>query len=252
MSRTHHFFNQFRLGDCLWTCHWLRKVALKYPEEKFVFYCKHEHHWQASPLLENCPNAELRDLVQTPAGAINTWINAHNEFPPPHSNLTRFLTDIFDRVAAMAGLESPIKTRQDWLFDYPGIANSRLGEKPEFGWLVVDSDPQSGQFRFDRGAMNLLKLRLRREHKVISTKEALGDGYGWSITDFGALSMRAENILMIATGPCWTTFNAVTESRLKNRIMLEGTPMILNYGREWPHFTNLPDAVKYMEGNGLI
>ena len=244
------FFNRFRLGDCLWACHWLRKVALANPAEGFAFFCDSAHHWQLKDVLAGT-QVYLFGLDAYHGGGIDTWINARGEYPPKDKDQVKFFTQVFDRVAEEAGLENPLKKREDWLFDYPGlIGHQSVG--PAQKWLAVDSHPQSGQFHFDHQTMEgvLIALSLKNgSGSVSSTKE---NPCKLSITQWGGISMNVDNILMIATGPCWTTFNAITESRLKNRIILQGEGMILNYGREWPHFTNLPDAVKYMESQGLI
>jgi len=250
------FFNRFRLGDCLWSCHWLRKVALANPLINFAFFCDRAHHWQLKDVLMGT-QVYLLGIENYHGGGIDTWINARGEYPPKDKDQVKFFTQVFDRVAEESGLENPLKKREDWLFDY--FINRDSHPRMTTHWLFVDSQPQSGQFNNQPEIFDLLEKRIvAKGQSVERTSSAIkGDGAmlgpsGRSITGWGSYSHYIENILMIATGPCWTTFNAVTESRLKHRIILQGEGMILNYGREWPHFTNLPDAVKYMEKEGLV
>ena len=218
--------------------------------EGFAFFCDSAHHWQLKDVLAGT-QVYLFGLDAYHGGGIDTWINARGEYPPKDKDQVKFFTQVFDRMAEEAGLENPLKKREDWLFDYPGLIPKSPGINPlGADWLIVDSPPQSGQFSFHPYEMNLLVERIEKEGNSVLRTWVNPDNL--SVTNWGYASCHSDNILMIATGPCWTTFNAVTESRLKNRIILQGEGMILNYGREWPHFTNLPDAVKYMESQGLI
>jgi len=255
---TRSFYNHFRLGDCLWTCHWLRHAALANPGDEFLFYCKEEHHWQLAPVVEGV-NVKLLPLSQYYGGGVDTWINADGLYPPKDRDLVKFLAERFTRVAAKAGLAPVLQSRAEWLFDYPELwrySERHFEDRGKVLWQVVDSIPQSGQFTQDANALTSLIARLRGKYgnsQVSTTRDGLRQSdYDIPVTTYGKISQTCNYILMISTGPSWPTFNATTESRIKNRFILLHDKEFLNYGREWPHFASVGACERHLEALSLI
>ena len=249
MTRT--FYNQFRLGDCLWSYHWLRHAALANPDDEFEFYCLDAHHWQLAPVLEGV-KVRLRPLSNYYGGGVNLWINADGYYPPKDRDLVAFLCGMFALVAAKAGIRPVLTERAQWLFDYPALISSTIpiNDSPIQKILLVDSPPQSGQFAFDGSAFARLTAKLSAQgHAVFCTNESKPFR---SVTEWGALSMICDYIIMVSTGPSWATFNALTEATVKERFILLHDKEFINYGREYPHFSNLPALENRLTAMGLL
>ena len=73
---THHSYNEFHLGDNLIHLHFLRKLALKYPDEFFVHAVQPCHLLQLGEAIEDVPNIRLDPLENKAAGSVNVWKNA--------------------------------------------------------------------------------------------------------------------------------------------------------------------------------
>ena len=248
---TRSFYNHFRLGDCLWTCHWLRHAALANPGDEFLFYCKEEHHWQLAPVVEGV-NVKLLPLSQYYGGGVDAWINADGYYPPKDRDLVKFLIERFTAVSVKSGLAPILQNRQAWLFDYPALNRpTPSNEPPMDDFLIIDSAPQSGQFSYKNSELIDLICQIEELHTITRTRN-LGRLNCNSVTDYGRISQSVKYILMISTGPSWPTFNAVTEARIKNRFILLHDKEFVNYGREWPHFSSVGACERHLKTLNLI
>lgn len=204
--------NAFHLGDNLVHLHFLRACAKKYPSEQFGHWANAQHRSQLQPLVDDLPNLKLLDAC--PEDAVNAWRGA-GDFWYLHSerhDFVKFHCDWFHHLAGKMGIESP---RHDLMFDYPALAPHPLNTTPVFDVLLINSIPQSGQFR----AFNpydftqLAKTLTEQGKKVISTFptgfcDCTHDGArGLSVTAIGRLSTAAKAIVGCVTGPAWPCMN---------------------------------------------
>jgi hypothetical protein len=111
------------------------------------------------------------------------------------------------------GFKSPFVIKEHLLFDYPGLESS--GEGILFDFLIINSEPCSGQFgpmkQHGSGYLDELILDLATRHRVITTNK-VGNlpctrDTNLSITEIGQLSSRCQHHLMVASGPMWPTIN---------------------------------------------
>lgn len=217
-------FNAYHLGDNLVHLNFMRRLALKYPTREFGHYCASQHQAQVAPLFEGVPN--LRQLHECPGDAINAWRGAGNYWymHEERNNFTWFHIDWFGHLAGVMGLESPINTASDMLFDYPGLDGG--DDAKVFDYLLVNSIPHSGQARqYNSHAFEeLAKDLLSHGKSVISTFptgqcECTHDGTsGLSVTAIGKLSRSCGAIIGIPTGPMWPTFNV--HNKGKRRVLM--------------------------------
>lgn len=168
---THHTFCKFHLGDNLIVLNFLRRLAARYPEHRFIHAAKSGWLPQLREVVKDLPAISLLPLEQSPAGAIHAWSGAgrplwclpfggFRDQHPDKFNWSRFHIDWLRHLAGQMGLESPIAKPEDLLFDYPAIRETVMPD-----WkcdvLVINARPGSGQLKAYGNARSL-KHRFRQ------------------------------------------------------------------------------------------
>lgn len=238
---TYLTYCDFHLGDNLFHLHFLRKLALRYPEHRFQ-HAAHECHLpQMKEVVKDLPAIRLVPLGKNPDGH-DAWKNAGGFFQdyPGNWNYYEFYVDWFRELARRMGLESPIEKMTDLLFDYPALRDpgTSAGVSCRMADLLfVNSQPCSGQWlAYDdleqRAAIPKLIRRLAKKLRVVVTQK-LDDmpkeddrliqctrEAEMSVTGIGHVSLHTPLIIMIGTGPAWPTCNAFNRTVVKRRFVL--------------------------------
>lgn len=217
----HRTFCDWHLGDNLVHLNFIRRLALANPDHEFVHSALPEYLWQLRPLVRDLKNASVTDeRVSGPCH--NAWKNA-DDFYVKHPNggdFSAFHVEHFQRLAHRMGLESPIKVTTDLLFDYPELQEV-VWPGCEFDYLVVNSCPLSGQLcAYREDLFDGLMRRLVALGRTVAATQGMGiDGVCYtkpmSVTGVGNLSLRCRNIVGVATGPMWTTYNVWAKPELR-------------------------------------
>lgn len=167
---------------------------------------------------------------------------------PKRNDFSFFYLELFGILSRQMGLESPFREPADLWFDYSKIRDGRNCGKilsdvsanrpgpPAFDFLVVNSVPLSGQLRAFRGDphhLTPLIEELAAKYRVIATNPVerpagassappiwCTQDYGLSVTDIGTLSLHCPHLLMVSTGPSWTTFNVWNRQTVKLRVIM--------------------------------
>ena len=232
----------FRLGDNLAHLHFLRAMAKRYPQIHFQHAALLQYLPQMVEVVADLPNISLRDIRSCKGEAgFNAWKNAGGfwETHPAKANYAEFMLVWFDVLAKRMGFDaSPFSTPSDLLFDYPALQRDqdtpKISLHPRelkfvpFDFLVVNSVPMSSQWLgMDDCELNTLIQDLSQRYDVITTRQtglnvlATENIPGFTVTDIGALSLFADRIIMVSTGPSWPTLNAWTKDKF--RIVLQDT-----------------------------
>jgi hypothetical protein len=291
-----HSYNRFHLGDNLIHLHFLRHLALTYPEHTFIHALKETYLGQLGESIEDVKNISLIPLenMELHPGCrwMNAWKNAGCEIGPdapfspgfwdthPRRNdFSCFYLELFGILSRQMGLESPFHEPDDLWFDYPRIRDGRNCTKilndvsvnqpgaPAFDFLIVNSLPLSGQLRAFRGDpdhLTPLIEELATRYRVIVTHpvnrppaESPGppilctQDYGLSITDIGTLSLNCPYLLMVSTGPSWTTFNVWNRQTVKLRVILVDAEQ-LNFGGNTVQASTREAARMILAEHGLL
>lgn len=229
-------YEDHNLGDQLVFLHLLRALAKQNPSKVFWHFAPEHHAEQLAPVVEDLGNIELfsMDSVQwqeQQRRAINVWKNVgatdtRKVFGVPYKkgfweksahrwNWSAFTLDHHRHIAQQMGLRSPFTIRENLLFDYPALNPNGVGGMYFYDFLVVNSEPCSGQFgpmkQHGSGYLDDFIKRLAKKHSVITTNPVEGVECTRDskklVTDIGNLSLFCRHHIMVATGPMWTTFN---------------------------------------------
>lgn len=261
--KTITFWNQYNLGDCFWQCLYLRKLAQAYPDIRFVFECRTEHIDQLAVMFHDIGTvgfSPLRPGNVSSEGAVACWIGHYHAHHPLRNDIIGFLVDWFRHLSEAVGLVSPIHCRQDLLADYPAITYRPVKQSPLpwFDWLVINSCPMSGQFRHDGDAIgHMIRDLINKQYRVAVTQPCgmhevfCTRDWNMSITEIGYLSLLCRNIIMIATGPMWPTFNIWNQRTFGHRIVLLND-ITVDYGEKLPHFGSVQAAHHYLRDQKVI
>lgn len=228
MNRVHHCHCALRLGDSLANLHFLRKLAVKYPDHSFIYAAHVRYLHQLLEMSFDVPNIKLVPIEYVSPKSLDVWKNAGGfwEKHPLRFQYAAFMLSFFDMTAQEMGLKSPLEWPRDLLFDYPQLQKTPPRVEP-FDILVVNSTPMSNQApNYDPAGMDFLISELHKRYKIIVTQPSRIEGvrcsaaFGWSITDIGNASLFCKNIVMVSTGPSWPTLNAWNLDTIENRIVI--------------------------------
>ena len=242
---THVYKSNFGLGDVLLHCHWLRAASRSQPEDEFVFYCNGGE--QAHEVVNDMPRIRIEQITPSSPGIPVPLTASHM---PRGTDLTDFVAckiQQYKIISEQSGFESPINTREEWLFDYPALLNLENSQNLDF--FVVNARPLSHQTAVTADEVSALAAKLTGYgHKVFCTNTSSDPRY--SMTEMATASLRAKRILMIATGPSWLTFNIWNEKNIKERLIICNETV--NFGRPWPHFHSIGQVEAHLRQNGLL
>lgn len=233
-GRTIHTHCSVRLGDNLTHLQFLRKLACRYPNTRFVHAAHSNYLPELCEVVADVTNIELRGFhyegewreIEPPEkSSIEAWKN-HEGFwanHPDKNDFCAFYVDFFNHLARKMGLENPIKRPEHFLFDYPALIKKTPLDGP-FDFLIINSPPMSGQLAGYSDMSMLIQRIAERGHKVITTERVEGipctQDYNMTVTDIGGLSRHCRFIIMVATGPSWPTFNVFNQTTIGLRIIL--------------------------------
>lgn len=253
--KTTVYWNQYNLGDCIWHLLYLRKLSKAYPGESFILHCNLQYHSQLAEIVLDMPMVNLAPLEPRPPEAVACWIGPHHRGHPLWNDIIAFLIDWFAHLSSVTGHISPIRERRDMLCDYPAILDSW---EMHLDWLIINSQPMSGQFAHNHNDMNALIAKLASRGYRIATTVPTGipgvectTVFEMTVTAIGHLSLRVPNLLAVATGPIWPTCNVWNQRKFENRIILIND-IHVDYGEKWEHFGSIQAAEQHLMNKGVI
>jgi hypothetical protein len=229
-----HTYNEWHLGDNIIHLHFIRKLALAHPDKRFVHAIRPPLMAQLREIIEDLPNVEIIKFADRSNASIDAWINTGHMTPKggfaDHSPLrhewTQFHLSWFSHLASQMGLPSPFSKAEDLLFDYPALQKINPMSKP-WSFLLINSCPVSNQFAAYDGPAYfdpLISALTASGHTVCCTQHSKTGvpctlDAGLTISGIGHLSIHAQNIIMVSTGPSWPTFNVWNTQSVKLRVI---------------------------------
>lgn len=260
ITRTH---NGYHLGDNLVHLHFMRKVALANPNRQFLHAAQWQYLKQLADIVEDVPNLNLTDYnYLTPSSSIDAWRGAGGFWynHPDRNDFVKFHVEYwFPYLANRMNVENPIKTGKDMLFDYPAILRRNEGELyPHCDVLVINNAPGSGQFwGYNQYALADVAEKIHAKGFGVVVTDTYPDylpstrRLGFNVTKIGHLSLHCHAILMVSTGPSWTTFNIWNQDTVVNRIILLDSERVY-LAPHTMHCRTIDDAKEVLRESGLL
>jgi len=230
-KRTVNFEMEYHLGDCLTQVHWMKKSCAIQNESDFNFYIKPEYHKECELYAGhggvNAKRIHILPFSERPENALPCWITPvikeqANATPRPHNTMggTRnweldypaLFVRLGEIIAASCGLENPIKTKHDMVFDLPVTPRRKDCPDGPFKFLVINAPSQCNEFDYRAEDWEWLLRECSKRGRTICTHPNKAGVFstwenGWSTMDLGNIAHRAENVIAIHTGPLWPCIN---------------------------------------------
>jgi hypothetical protein len=221
-----NLYNEFHLGDGIFTIHFLNKY-LDY-DIIFNFYVHEQYIDELTKHIKN-NNIKLFSLNNggIPNDSHNIWIGHDRYYFNRIMNFNfmfdLFYVDFFKMISKKLNLEPKILNNTDLLFDN---SNFNVSINKTFDYLIINSIPYSGQFNYNENDfINLCDQFNKQNISFITTKkinsyECTLD-HNMSLVDIGNLSNYCDNIISINTAPIITTFTTENIDKVKKRLVLD-------------------------------
>lgn len=248
--RTLRFKSNLGLGDSLISAVWMRRIV-QGGGFRVVYHVPEHHRWQMSALNSDLPDFRLEPFQEAPGDAVQVPYDGPDRACGADSrDFVAVKLKQFDRIAGSLGFTSPTRRREDLLFDCPSLLGS--GAEP-VDFYVVNATPASWGRSVELNGMERLLERMKQGgHSVLCSNPSNSFPSDMTVDVFAkaARAVRAKAVVCVATGPCWPTFNALTEASVGQRIIL--CHELVDFGRTWPHFTDVGKAEEYLVEHRML
>lgn len=240
-------YNKWHLGDCLYTIHYLNKLIQQESDLSVIFYCKLEYHYELKYWIES-DKIILYDIKDNiPDHAFNTWIGEDDYYwknitPTFNNNFDLFYIEYFNILSKKLGLQNPIITPDDLLFDNPEI--NHPNEFPSFDYLIINSEGNSGQVDEDAVKnLNYFVTSRLKDYRVITTSPINNNidctrYYNMTLFDIAQLSLKTDYIIGIHTAPMLPTLNCYTINTNIKWVIIQKQGLTYSF----PNIQNIKDS----------
>jgi hypothetical protein len=251
LRTTHHIYNEYNLGDALFTMMYFNQIA-DYIEANNIsvkFYIKPEYIGQVTEFTPN-RNVEVLPLGQRPAtGAYDIWLGRQfNSFRGNRfkeiDNLIIHTHNIFAKRAGLPLMKDFQYSDGRLLERYQALDNSCKN----VDILILNSEPKSYQFKYDKADWDVLVRSLAAKYKVVTTTKVDGvpctADFKYSIKDIAAVSTHAHYIIAVNSGPLVGCFNTDTLRNIKKMYVFDN---VNNYAphSKITHLSSVDELANY-------
>jgi hypothetical protein len=236
-----NFFNTFHYGDNILNLKFLFNISpiLKKRGIKINYYFDDIYNKREE--LERFVDKEavtLHPLHDKPGDAVGLWMGANiynGAFvgaPGPPGSLAYREFDIYYRgfyqiIVDKLGLKDEnidvsLYQPEPYLQD---IYNGLDEKFKDLDILIINAEPKSMQYKYDKAKMDRMCVRLKDKYKVAVTT-CVDDSIPCTmkdnlmLKDIGAISTHAKNIISVHTGPLATCYNSTTKGNVKKWLVL--------------------------------
>ena len=240
-QHTFNFFNKYHYGDNILNLKFLFNISpiLKKRGIKINYYFDDKYNKREE--LERFVDKDtvtLHPLQDKPDDAVDLWMgdNIYNgafvKAPGPPGSLAypefdKYYRAFYQIIVDKLGLkEENIDVSLYQPEPYLQDIYNGLDEKfKELDILIINAEPKSLQYKYDKEKMNRMCLHLKEKYKVAVTS-CVDDSIPCTmkdnlmLKDIGAISTHAKNIISVHTGPLATLYNSATKANVKKWLVL--------------------------------
>jgi hypothetical protein len=234
-----NFFNNFHYGDNILNLKFFFNISpiLKKRGIKINYYFDDKYNKREE--LERFVDKDvvtLDSLGKKPGDAVGLWMGdniLNGVFSKAPGSLAYFEFDTYYRafyqiIVEKLGLkEENIDVSLYQPEPYLQDIYNGLDEKfKDLDILIINAEPQSMQYKYDKAKMDRMCLRLKEKYKIAVTT-CVDDSIvctmrdNLMLKDIGAISTHAKNIISVHTGPLAACYNSTTRDNVKKWIVLD-------------------------------
>jgi hypothetical protein len=223
-NKVYHLHNSYHLGDNVFNCilFYLIKEYIEHNNITIFYYAKKEYHVQLKEFICS-ENVCLSCLDLKPPNSIELWIDDklfdnRNEIQKNPSCFNEFYKIFFNEV--LNKLKIPINIPR-FYYEDPELLNryNNIHDKyKNFDILILNSQPLSGQFKYNKSQWDNYIIHLNTQFNILTTTKVNNDilctmDDNLTVKDIAYLSTQAKVIIAVNSGVIVGLFNIYT---LKN------------------------------------
>jgi hypothetical protein len=235
---TFYFYNRFHYGDNILNLKFFYVNAKLLKEKNIrIHYYYDNNYIKNKTELERYVDpgvVELHQLSEKPVSAIELWMG-NNIGSTNYTDFANYYNLFYKQILTYLGLQDlPIDTslfqKEDYLLD---LYNKLDPKFKDIDILIINSEPQSLQFQFDKVKMDELCIKLAKTFKVVTTNEVNSSipstlTNGLTMQDIGAISTHAKYIIAVFTGPITSCLNFHTVNHVKKWFIIQNGVFKMN------------------------
>lgn len=227
-NKTFHFYNTYHYGDNILNLKFFY-VNTKILKEKSIkiHYYYDKYIKDPSELERYTDNlvVTLHPLSEKPNDAIELWMGTPiNNIDNP--DIEKYFNEYYKKILNYIGLtdlqiDTSLYQKEDYLLDLYKNLDVKF---QDVDVLLLNNEPASGQFMFNKAQFDSLANRLKAKNLKIVTLTPVGDIPSTnvaklSLQDIGAISTHAKYIIGTNTGVLAPCYNIYTKNYVKKWII---------------------------------
>ena len=226
-----HFYNRFHYGDHILNLKFLYNISNILKEKNIlVHYYYDTEYIKNRDELDRYVNSEtvtLHPLQEKPPTAIELWM-ANPIDGTDLNDFERYYNLLYKKILHHLGLQdvsidTSLFQKEDYLLN---IYNNLDSKFKDVDVLIINAEPKSNQFDYDKVKMDELCIKLAKEFKVVTTVEVNSSipstlKSGLKMQDIGAISTHAKYIIAVFTGPTKSCLNIHAKNHVKKWFMFD-------------------------------
>jgi len=172
--------------------------------------------------LKNKPDSSIEVWMGTPIDGVEYY--AFDVFYP------KLYTKILRSLAIPDKIDVSLYQQEPYLEDL----YNKFDEKfKDLDILIINAEPHSEQFLYDKAKMDEMCIRLHGKYKIATTT-SVNDSIsctmrdGLAMQDIGAVSTHAKYIIAVFSGPAQACFTLSTKNNVKRWIILSSDPFVFS------------------------
>lgn len=236
--RTFYLHNEFHLGDNVFNIIILSNVINNYLIEKNIkiYYFCQEYYINQLKEFNNCQNVLIRPINEKPNNSLQLWVNnksinftmdrvyqEHIKRGVKRINYDNYYCKFFNSFFKLYKLNLRLSKfyykDEDLKIRYKNIINNYENKYRGIKILILNSEPLSGQFKYNKLEWDTYIQNLSKKYKVITTTKVENitctTEDNFTIKDIASLSTTVPIIIAINSGVVPGLLNKYTLNNVK-------------------------------------
>lgn len=229
-KKAYHFYCRFHYGDNIANLKFFYDISEKLKENNIMIYYYYDNQQIKNTVeIERYVDNEtliLRRLSEKPADSVELWMGMDLD-GINHGEFDVYFRKFYSRILSTmhlenSGIDVSLYQKEEYLLDI----YERLDDKyKNIDVLVINAEPQSGQFSYNKHTMDAMCRKLASKYKIATTT-CVDDSITCTmrdkltIQDIGAISTHAKYIIAVHSGPIVPCYNEAAKNNVKKWVIM--------------------------------
>ena len=225
----YHFYNRFHYGDNILNLKFLFNISKILKDKNILIHYYYDNNYckKIEELQRYVDPAVviLHQLTYRPTYAIELWV-ANEIDGVTEKDFDNYIKLFYNKILKHLHLDNlnidiSLYQNEPYLDEKYNKLDSKF---KDIDILIINSTPQSGQFKYNKEIFDAMCVRLSKKYKVVTTEpitdiipSTLRDKL--AMQDIGAISTRVKYVIGVHTGPVIPTLNKMTRDNIKKWIL---------------------------------